>query len=843
MTLRKRITVIVLLLVLIVVSAVGIDAWLKRQGPSIPPILIPGAEDIVHEGERGEAPTTQPVDEHSIQGRVVRPSGEPAVGARLLLQGIGDTPPVETLADVGGQFRFDDLELGLYVLEASAEGYGPAQVIGVVPGGAALRLVLHSGRDLRGQLVRRSQVLGEGVVHVGGAGIFPQRAQRVDASGSYRVSGLRPGVLEAIATSPGYSSGFITNIVVDSDGSAQHDFEMLVAPTMSLRLTDRGTGDVIDSGVVTIAPRPIHVLAMSTQIFFGQATVDFLPPGEYWLRVRAPGYLPHDQRFWVTQGGGQVDISLSQGAQVAGVVVDQAGNPLSGVSLRAILDTETGAKFDIKNGIFEAFHGLARPDGTTFWWPSSSFNTTREGQFRIGGLPPGRTIIVATRDGYATGISPPITIQADQQYEDVRVVLERGRSLRGRVENASGRAVAGASVSVAPRALPSWVSGRSLVTDGSGSFLFTGLPSRVRLTVRHPRFGTSQEELDIGPAGLDDHVVRLALDGSIAYRGRILVSPQGSSAGAKIWFLRRDNNLPVCMAIADAHGLFEATQCSALAERVVVFKDGYAPLTGDAPTPGEEREFVLRQGGELDVVSQRYPMAVDVRPEFFLPDEAWPIRPFFVERWKRHNLRLLAPGDYRVTCQAEGFAASSVVTRVNVGERAEAVCPFPHRVATQDVTVVDAQGAPVPFAAAWVEGLSYTPTQMTTDANGTISLEGSPDRWVHVSASHEDWGEGKLSFQLPRDRHETLPLRLTEPIGGTDTAAVIRSLERWGLRVVRDNRALIIDNVQRSTPAESVGFRRGDKLLWIRPADNDRLSIGVRRRSEIVTHELVQGAP
>lgn len=843
MSARKRIAIVLIFLILTVVAAVGIDRWVRNIAP--PPTVdsLPANDELSQLPRRELEASPVQTNARSIRGQVLRPSGEPAPGARILLQGVGDFPPVEVFVDAGGSFRIDDLELGLYAVEASQDGYGPAQLIGVVPGGAPLRLVLMSGKELRGQLVRRGQVLNAGVIHVGGAGVFPTRSQHFSGSTEYRVSGLRPGRIEAIATAPGLSSGFVEGIAIDSEGGAQHDFQMLAAPTMNLRLTDRGTGEVIDSGVVTISARPLHVLSLTTQIFFGEAVIDFLPPGEYWMRVRAPGYLPHERRFWVTQGGGTVDIALHQGARIQGKVVDQAGNPLSGVSLRAILDTDSGAKFDMKVGIFEVFHGLARPNGTTFWWPTSSYTTNREGIFDVGGLPAGRAIIMANKDGFATGMSPQITIQHDQTYEDLRIVLERGRALRGRVENSRGRAIAGAVVSAVPRSIPAWVSGRSLVTDGTGSFVFQGLPSQVRLTVRHPRFGVHQDELEIAPSGLDNHVVRLSGDDSISYTGRILGAVAGDTFGARIWFLRRDNDIPVCFAIADAKGAFEAQQCSSIAERVIVFKEGFAPLLGDAPKLNEEREFILRKGGELDIVSQGLPMTIDVIPEFHLPDEAWIFESVSVERWKRHNVKLLAPGAYSVVCQAEGYAPARIRVEVKNNERAEAVCPFPSRVATQEVAVLDPQNAPVADAVVWIEGLGPSPVQLKTDSRGRIVLDGAPERWVHLHASHESWGAGSLSFQLPKEPSEARRLQLVTPVGGSDPSATIQKLRTWGLSVILDGRSLVVEEVHRGTPADNVGFRRGDKLLWIRHETNTRLSVGVRRRSDIVTHVMVQGEP
>lgn len=814
----------------------------SNGGSSLTTQLPPNDEVVQMRGERGQpTPPPKPVDAtRAIYGQVVQPSGAPAVGVTVIVQAPGIEQPWEMVTDVGGTFRFDDLPLDLYAVEASKEGFGPAFVIGVVPGGAPLRLVLQTGKELSGQLLRRGDVIPNGVVHVGGPGMFPQRSQSADASGRFRVAGLRPGTYEAIAVAPGYSSGFVDNINLDSDAPAVLDLEMSVAPRMDLRIRDRRGSAPIEAGVVTIAPRSYHVLALHALVVDGQASVDFLPPGEYWIRVRAPGFMQYEGRFWVTTGGGEVDINLSRGATVRGVVVDEANNPVRGANLRAVVETPTGGRYDLSTSVFEVFHRLARPHGTPFWWPTSDYVSDANGRFSISGIPAGEAVVVARRDGFSTGMSPPLVVQHDQAYEDLRIVMERGRRLRGRVENAAGAPIAGAAVSATPAMLPAWVGGKSIVTDRSGSFLFEGLPSAARISVRHPDYDLASVRVELGESGLDDFIVKLDAPNRREYSGRVLKVQGGAARGARVWVMSGASEIPVCTAVTNADGQFRATRCSAQPERIIIYAEGFAPLLAEISDSQRAQDWTLRAGGELELVTQRQIATVSVTPDFYLPQEAWKTEPMQLDRWSRGTIDKLAAGAYRVVCESEGFAPAAQRVTVVAGQRTEAVCPYPHRVAVQDIIVVDSQGAPVSNAVVWLEGLG-APRRATTNEEGRLRLEGDPGRWVQIEAVHESWGQGNSALQLPREESEPHRVRLDQPVGGRARTGFLSMLNDWGVVTATDNRSVLVDTTTPNSPAAGVGFRRGDKLLWARALSESRLSVGIRRHNDVVVLELVRG--
>lgn len=773
----------------------------------------------------------------------MQPNGEPMADATVRVVHPGSTEPKEVQTDLSGAFEIGDLALDFYAVEATREGFGPAAVIGVVPGGAPLRLVLQSGKEIDGVLRKRGKAVAGGVVHIGGPGMFPQRAQTAERNGRFRIGGLQLGMYELIAVAPGLSSGFVDHIHLDSDTKEDAhtvDLDMKPAPVVTLRFRGRRSSSEVESGVVTIASRPAHVLALNALIHDGEATIDFLPPGEYWIRVRTPGFMPHEGRFWVTKDGGEIELHLKRGASIEGEVLDQANNPIRGARVRAVVETESGGHYDLNNGVFEVFHRLARPDGTPFWWPTSSYSTDRQGRFEISGVPEGEVTLVVAHQGHATGMSRPLTVQHDEQYHGIRVVLENGHALRGRVEDEKGGPLSGTSVSVAPSVLPAWVAGQNVLTDRSGGFAFEDLPASVKLTVRHPDYGVVTEQLELGPKGKDNHVVRMKTMRHREYSGRVMRTQRGAAKDARVWFMSGSSHVPVCSAVADNKGQFTATDCTAQPDGIIIYLEGYAPLIKELINPDTPRDWVLRAGGELDVVSQRQPVHVRVDADFYLPSHAARNTSFDLDRWERHTIQRLAPGNYTVTCSADGYAPSKTHVRVEQDKRAEVACPHPQRIAQQELVVVDKKGSPVEGAEVWFEDPKSS-VRKTTDAKGRVRLEGDPGRWVTATASHAGWGQGEVVFQLSSEKSEPLAVRLDYPIGGKDQEAFVSMLRDWGLHVVRDNMTLVVDSARPHSPAANIGFRRGDELLWARDAGRARLSVGVQRRHQVVVFELIQG--
>src|SRR5699024_1015374 len=128
------------------------------------------------------------------------------------------------------------------------------------------------------------------------------------------------------------------------------------------------------------------------------------------------------------------------------------------------------------------------------------------------------------------------------------------------------------------------------------------------------------------------------------YSGRVMRTQRGAAKDARVWFMSGSSHVPVCSAVADNKGQLTATDCTAQPDGLIIYLEGYAPLIKELINPDTPRDWVLRAGGELDVVSQRQPVHVRVDADFYLPSHAARNTSFDLDRWERHTIQRLAPG-------------------------------------------------------------------------------------------------------------------------------------------------------------------------------------------------------
>ena len=802
-----------------------------------------GASDTGALGSGDPEPAPAEVDASSIRGRVVLPNGEPAIGARITATTPLGEPVMDELVDEGGAFALEGLNEGLYVLEATHGGFGPAIAVGVPTGGAPVRLVLQSGRALEGLVLSRGQPVPYAVVHVGGPGLFPQRRAIADSRGRFEVAGLRAGRYEIAVTAPGVGSGFGGTVSVDetTEGATiRVDLPVYPAATTLLSVLDRRTDEPIPFGVVTISEGPMHVLALHALLEAGEANIDFLPRGDYYIRIRAPGYLPLQRRIYVTDAGEGIEVRLSQGGTVSGTVRDEAGNGVEGAQLSAVVETEDGARWEMQRALFDDFHRLVRPDGTPFWLPSVLYQSGEDGAYALTGLPEGSVRIVARKAGYAPAVSPALETALDEFYQGNDLVLTRERRLRGRVEDEGGGPVEGALVTVRTPSMPSWAGGDVAETGRDGVFELDGLGASGVLRVEHPDFAPLERTLEIPAEGLDDLILTLSGEVLPSLRGRVFTSRGAPALGATVWLMSGASMLPACRATVSADAWFRATHCTAQPDRILINAEGHAPLVAELGGDGEPRDWELPLGGELALVSQRTAVYVEVEPLFALPQAIWPRPRLTLERWSRHVEAHVAPGRYQVVCKAEGFDDGLIEVDVAAGRRVEAPCPALQRMVEFEVVVVDGQGAPVEGALVFIDGLD-PPLRAFTNGQGRVSATARPNRWLVAEAMHEDWGRGVAPLQSPdNEPSEPVRVRLNTSIAGEDPGGFVEQLGEWGIGAELDGRSVVVETVAPGTPAAGMGLQRYDRLLWARELSAFRFSVGLRRDGELFTYELVR---
>ena len=450
--------------------------------------LLPGTDRFVHasgpghlEGwsrslDIGERETLSDLriivrdDTGSVAGTVRREDGTPAAGARVGLAQYGDwfAPGMESgaawVADGSGSFRAEGVRPGEYNVYAWAEGssgiFGPRVTVAAGEVVDGIDLVLPRGQAIAGRVldgegkpVPAASVCVEEVSEdeeegqdgppkqyrsysqFGGDGppipVTYRATATADAEGRFRQDDLVPREYWVSAGAPGHTEAW-TRV-----GPGDADVVLHLCSTLAIagRLLDAETG-------APVAGVPVEVEA--EEVTYNTAEVDcpdrgadgsFLatdvPPGSYRVRFAAHWNRPELEYMEtevaaVAAGTKDLVVRLPRGLTLAGRVVDREGSPVADLSL--------------------LLHGEGESDRERFGGKASTV-TGREGEFRFGGLTPGRHMILVGTEAGSFADAPGNrfvigTIVGDLEPGTGEVLLrvERGLPIRGRVLEPSGRA-------------------------------------------------------------------------------------------------------------------------------------------------------------------------------------------------------------------------------------------------------------------------------------------------------------------------------------------------------------------------------------------------------------------
>src|ERR1044072_3187408 len=182
---------------------------------------------VVRAQVKSPAPKTEQPALGAIEGKVVNESGQPMAGASVFVRTVNAGFSRSTITDLGGNFRVNGLETGLYIVSANSPAYtnlpgdpdapkyyrlGDSARVEIVRGGAITGTVTNANgepviavrvraimiRDAKGQAAR----------------VFGSAEQPTDDRGIYRIYGLAPGTY---IVSAGGSSFFASLNAFESD--------------------------------------------------------------------------------------------------------------------------------------------------------------------------------------------------------------------------------------------------------------------------------------------------------------------------------------------------------------------------------------------------------------------------------------------------------------------------------------------------------------------------------------------------------------------------------------------------------------------------------------------------
>jgi hypothetical protein len=509
-----------------------------------------------------------PVAGAKVELLPVPPAGAAVLGRMLRMFAMGDemwkrVQPIAVAAtDARGEYAFRGVRPGTYYLEARGEWHAPDGVvraratrkddaaaadIQMLPAGRVVGVVLRPD-GTPAPRAKLALVPGPGsFLTVARNGDVRFMEGETDESGRFAFDGVLPGAgWEITASSPEFSLTHARDIVVAAGIATKVELRARLGGT----IVGRVVGEDADGARTPVAgahlgavPRGLRNLRCVEEVLVathcetaadGSFTMPNVPAGEVDVVAISKDHLPAIGARAALDDGATLaldELVLKRGATVAGRVIDAAGAPLAGVTMRWNLVewSNFGFDFSLAPLMAQAVKGFepptSGPDGRFVAGP-------------IAGKPP--YSIDFEKLGYA---KTELKWDPAKDSGEAVVVLQQGVVVSGVVMDAlKSEPVASFSIDCAERvdldaAAPSPLnpfSGGVLFEDPAGRFELQGVrPGKARLSVSAPGYLAASVEVEVAPgAPAKGVIVELAPGGVV--KGRVIDEDGAPIAGAQV---------------------------------------------------------------------------------------------------------------------------------------------------------------------------------------------------------------------------------------------------------------------------------------------------------------------
>jgi RNA polymerase sigma factor (sigma-70 family) len=309
---------------------------------------------------------------------------------------------------------------------------------------------------------------GEGATQVSGA------------DGTFRLEGLAPGRYVATALDDRWAGAFSSPLPLQPGGLFRVTLRLTAGgETLHGQILDDGGGPIPGARVqaelgypfMNVGPRR-HETAADAQ---GRYRLR-LPPREYVLKARAPGYAAAETTVALTRPLRR-DLRLLPAARLTGQVVDRAsGQPVADAVVR----------------LAASHFGPGSPQRV---------RSDAAGQFAFDAIEPGSYQLMASHDRLVAR-GPGRSFDALESVEGIVLALEPGLSVGGRITDPRGQGLSGVELRVVSFDLNEGAPVASARTGADGSYRVDGLlAGGYRLMVDGDALGFAREErpLDLTP--------------------------------------------------------------------------------------------------------------------------------------------------------------------------------------------------------------------------------------------------------------------------------------------------------------------------------------------------------
>ncbi len=710
-----------------------------------------------------------------VEGRVVDAGSRPVAGATVTARvvkrflGRSGRNVATCSSDADGRFVFEALrQAESWRLEAATSTERSAPL-------ADLRL--GASEQVRGlvlKLLPTARLAGR-VVDAGGR---PQGGARVefeeeqadtltDRDGRFEFRNLYAGEHTLNARpGDGFGGTKVTRTVTLEPGEDRRDVRIEVEATLSVR------GTAVDRDGAPLAGVTVHLRPVTTGYAAreyarterdGSFEFEDLQPGRYRADVRGVD-------LEVEIEAGDEDVRLVVGPRdtwtLAGRVLDPDGQPVASAEIQVRTTAEDLSYSRLSGPVKQGAFSMLVPST----WPTVSFE------------------ISAALAENGTRLDVQAYRQARVTVHDVplRIRLERGFAIAGRVVDGRGHGIEGVQVIAAPAAHP-WNRRAVATTDGEGRFRAGGLAREKQLLTFQPRPGWARpQDLPVDP-GTDD--LEIVLERAVVLEGRVtdeegaavsgavvVLTPGDTSGGADTQYEHQYQRLPSTQT--DHEGRFRFGDLASGTWDITV-----AAPPGGRGERGEGWAF-LRRVVE-DVSTSSGPIAVELTRGVFIDVEVLdaagePATDCFV--WisaesggnvdcnavprGSHEFRseAVAPGTYRVQARRRGSDNESPTVEVHVP--ADVV-----RLRLKDMLVLEGQiegpgaaGFEIVFSATDDSGIQNETTSRT-DGSFRLEVDGGA-RGVLLAYKAGDERYGLVQGVEPGGGPYRIPLQPGQSIAG-----------------------------------------------------------------------------
>lgn len=798
-------------------------------------------DDAEVEHGSGTAPDGQPEEvtvmlEIAVRatGVVVDESGDPLEGVDVeprLDLGAGSirnawrasTTLDRTVSDAEGRFALGGLHPDVsYRLRATKAGFAPSEIELVEPTAetaGGLTIVLELGRIATGT------VAGSAGEPVAGARVAlresppggpMQRYYRslafeedepievfADSEGRFVFRDLTAGLFDLEASAPGYAPTEVPRLEIGAAPGETEIGEVTLEPGAVIegRVSDSG-GSAVAGAQILARPadvsRQMFVISRSGDregepVAVSAGDGSFRIPdrraGERLdLTVEKPGYARAAVAGVEAPTRRPVEVELLRASRVHGEVVDSNGRPID----------------DARVWVSQSFQGGSRT--------GDSVTTDERGVFELDEVAPGELELGARAEGYQQTLLGSLLVEPERDLEDVRIVLEPGGTLAGRITDASGRGVADATVLLSEgtglRFSGTFRGGDR--SDAEGRYRLEGLrPGRAELSVRHEDFAVARQTVVVEPG---ENRLDVTLDSGVTVSGRVVAESGEPLVGADVRL--RTSSLTAFGRQGDTSGSDGAFSIRGVREgsyTLIAEKQGFAS--------GVVEELEVGAGGVEGLEVRLAPGSAIVGRLIGLdPSEyasvqvlagarAGVARLGSVDRDGNYRIEDLAPGSYQVNAQAGSRSARD---SVDVVEGAgEILLDLEFSAGLTLTGVVLRRGEPLRGVtiSAMGTGIASVGTG-TTDSEGRFELEGlQPGHHVLTVGETLSGVSHREELELAGDRDVVVRVESARVAGTVLDATDLTPISGASVRLepLEDRPELMGMSVQASATTDSAG--------------------------------------